>query len=124
MGGIPGQEQPSPAELAGHPVLHPDPRRPGNVGDPRAQVRFGQQRLKLSGRDRRAGLPGWDPVGIGGPGGEQPPRRPLTKAEHKHQAIPPGHNMGAITGEVTGEFGVGKHHIHGVGPAGPSDAGL
>jgi hypothetical protein len=38
--------------------------------------------------------------------------------------VPPGHDMGTITGKVTGEFGVSEHYIHGVGPPRPSDAGL
>jgi hypothetical protein len=95
MGGVPGQKQPSPAELPGHAVLHPDPRGPGKVGDLRAHVRFSQQRLKLSGRDRRRER--------GQQRGAAPPGRvassrhvALTKAEHKHQAMPPGHDMGAI----------------------------
>ena len=81
MRGVPGQKQPSPAEPPGHSVLHPDPRGPGKVGNLRAHVRIGQQLLKLSDRDRRAGLPERHPIRTGRPGGEQPPRRPLTKAK-------------------------------------------
>jgi hypothetical protein len=36
VGGLTGQVHPRAAESFGNPVLHPDPSRPGKIGDLRA----------------------------------------------------------------------------------------
>ena len=124
MRGITGQEQPAPAEPVGHPVLHPDPRGPRQVGDPRGQARLVHQRLQLGGGNRGTGLPERLLVRAGGPGRQQPPGRPLAEAEHEQQSPPPGHHLGGVIGEITLEFGVGQQDLHRVRAPGPPDAGL
>jgi len=131
VGGLPGQEQPAAPEPVGHPVLHRDPRGPGQAGDLRGEARLVHQRLQLAGRDRGAELPGRHGAysrarsrARSGPGREQPPGRLLAEAEHEQQAVPPGHDPGGISAEAACQLDVGQHDLHRVHPPGPADAGL
>ncbi len=124
MGSIPGEIQPPPAEPFGHPALQSNPRGPGELGDLHAQALLVYQRLHLCHGDRGPELTRRRVTRASGPGGEQPPRRPLAEAEREHQSAASDYNPGGVTGEIALHLGIGQHHLHGVCPPGPPDSRL
>jgi hypothetical protein len=100
MGCISGQVEPPLPESVGNAVLQPDPRGPRMVGDLHTQACFVQERLQLSSRDPRAGLTERQLISTSGPGRQQPPGRSLAEAKQEYQPVPPGHDVGAISGEI------------------------
>ena len=124
MRGLSGQEEPAPAEPAGHPALHRDPGGPPQVGDPRVQARIVDQGLQAGGGNRRAERPGFQPPRRRGASREKPPRRPLAEAEGEQQPASAGHDLGGIAGQVTVELGVGQHDLRRIHATGPVQPGL
>ena len=88
MRGVPGQEQPTPPEPAGHPALHRDPRGPPQVGDPRVQARGVDQRLQVDGGNRRAERPGFAAAPASRGGSRAAARSPARRGGRRTAARP------------------------------------
>ena len=115
MRGVAREEDMAAAVGPGEPVLHLDPRRPGDRGDAGGEAGSVEQVLQLTAGHARPPRP--RPAG-----GEQPPRGALARREREEQAGRAGRNGHGGRREPV-ELDVGEHDLLPVPPAAPGDAG-